>query len=351
MSKEIFLLPPEGPVPNAPYKRVLFIPNNTTIKVYPQQGPRGTKEMRPPFFAKVGDCRYYQTFFTCHLRNMDGSEATRGFNDANTDRDIIVEVDPLKMIVNPKLMFEETILLPPEGPLPTNFASFKRVRYIPNNKTIKVYPQQGPRGTKEMRPPFFAKVGDCRNYGETFLTCYLLKTDGSEATQGFHNADTDSDIIVEVDPVKGESIENPKMVRMTSEDEDELLEQIREEPSYVTAIPPMVWARPTFTEKFVVDKLPVDFFGQFIPDNVKALAAARKLDFASRETGHPLIGQLADKTGMYAPKIENRVLGYLGLPEESKRNAHLYSVLRERSRRNPRGGKRKTKRRSRHHNN
>jgi len=244
----------------------------------------------------------------------------------------------------------QTILLPPTGPLPMKSAFLKRVERIEDEAVITVYLQQGPRGSKTPIPPFHAKVLDCR-YHLDFLQCSLGNIDGPPWAR---NANTDNDILVEVTPTEGVMVDNP-FLSDTSQKEDALLEKLHDNPELIKEIPEEQWAKDMFQKKFVLENLTLDGYSEYVPDSVMALATARKLDFASRETGHPLIRKFADKLGVFAPKVENKVLDYLGLKPESRHNQHLAAVLNESRSRTQgaagRGGRKRTrkKRKKRYH--
>jgi len=98
------------------------------------------------------------------------------------------------------MSFSETILLPMNAPVPDNVRTYKRVTYIPDGTKIKVYLGKTPDVTYE------STVIDFRSNNLSF-TCYL--SNGNQAN-------TDENIIAEVDPVAG-TVETNKAPEGTAE--------------------------------------------------------------------------------------------------------------------------------------
>jgi len=112
------------------------------------------------------------------------------------------------------MSFSETILLPMNAPVPDNVRTYKRVTYIPDGTKIKVYLGKTPDVTYE------STVIDFRSNNLSF-TCYL--SNGNQAN-------TDENIIAEVDPVAG-TVETNKAPEGTAETPSKAPEGTAETPS------------------------------------------------------------------------------------------------------------------------
>lgn len=129
----------------------------------------------------------------------------------------------------------KTILLPEISNVPKNFAFFKRIKYIPDDTEIMVYPKNS--------KPFTARVVDTRDYPDFFL-CLL--------DNGL-NADTQKDIIVEVDKVPGKVI-NPMLENIGSNEENAIIEEMHRDHSLKEKIPQVLKDRPSFKQKIELAK-------------------------------------------------------------------------------------------------
>ena len=133
----------------------------------------------------------------------------------------------------------KTILLAEDNHWPTNFGFLKIVKYIPDRKKIKVYPKYLD------SPPFDATVVDCRvSNGGKYFTCLL---------ENGLSVNTDDHIIVEKEEVKG-TILNPNLENIGDVEEDEIIEEIRNDPTLFKKIPKALWDHPSFREKMNIER-------------------------------------------------------------------------------------------------
>ena len=150
----------------------------------------------------------------------------------------------------------KTILLAKDNHWPTNFGFLKIVKYIPDGTKIKVY-------SKRLdSPPFDATVVDCRlSDGGKYFTCSL--------DNGL-SANTEDEIIVEKDNVKG-NILNPNLENIGEDEEDEIIQEIRNDPTLLNKIPESLWDHPSFRKKM---------------DFERTKGRIRTLDTIGRDTGN-----------------------------------------------------------------
>jgi len=215
----------------------------------------------------------------------------------------------------------ETILLPKVSPLPNTLAHYKRLaRSFPDGAIVKVYYNEGARRLNGpiIPSPFNAIVVDQR---WNDVTQRFLARDNSGVDYS-----TVNDILVEVTPLEGTMVENPRFATLSTDktiNDDAIVAKIRDTPGFLSLLPRQIWDRPIFVQKFIAAKLALPA-GVYIPQRVKDIAAAERTDFASSLNGLPLQRKLQEKDYAHGLVSANRVRGFLGmapvrpLPQEAE---------------------------------
>lgn len=114
--------------------------------------------------------------------------------------------------------------------------------------------------------------------------------------------------IIEVDNVEGEII-NPKLENIGDAEENQLIEEIRRDPSLAERIPQVLWKRPRFQKKILSANLDID--SDLIPENVKTMARMNRLDFLGKKTDTFHHDKLPDE-------LLDKVNDYLGIKTNHK---------------------------------
>ena len=183
----------------------------------------------------------------------------------------------------------ETILLPIHSPLPPNtFAFFKRIpetKYDENetdepireyiDKKIKV-------GVHGKKGYFIRKVVNFHAFKDNLKFSVFLPSDEDPTVDELFTVNSDDLIIMELDKVPGRVI-NPNLENIGDKEENELIEELRRDPSLTKKIPQVLWDRTNFQRKIVYANLPLE--GKYVPQNVKTMARMRRNDSVANKTG------------------------------------------------------------------
>jgi hypothetical protein len=171
----------------------------------------------------------------------------------------------------------DTMLVPEHGALPKNFAFFKVIKMprddefvsnvIPAGTRIGVTPKN--RDSIVVATVVFSHV-----YDNHLL--FLVEDD----VKGYeYSVNTTDHYIVEIDEVEGEEV-NPTLKNIGDAEENELIEELRRDPSLAVRIPQVLWKRKRFQKKILSANLPLE--SDLIPENVMTMARMKRLHFLGK---------------------------------------------------------------------
>lgn len=174
----------------------------------------------------------------------------------------------------------ETRLMPEDSDFPDTFSFVKIIpetkyendepigEYIEDTTRIKVSPGHN--------TYFKGSVINFRSYKDK-LTFTILAPDNE-----IYDLNSDEVIFIEVDKVPGKVI-NPNLENIGDAEENELIEELRRDPSLTKKIPQVLWDRTNFQRKIVSANLKLN--GKYVPQNVKTMARMRRNDSVANKTG------------------------------------------------------------------
>jgi len=171
----------------------------------------------------------------------------------------------------------DTILVPEHGGLPHIFAFFKVIKKIHDDTFVS---DDIPAGTRIGVTPknrdslVVATVVFSHVYNDHLI--FLVKDDVKPYTYSVNTADH---YIIEIDEVEGEVV-NPKLETIGDAEENELIEQLRRDPSLAVRIPQVLWKRRRFQKKILSANLPLE--SDLIPENVMTMARMNRLHFLGK---------------------------------------------------------------------
>ena len=196
----------------------------------------------------------------------------------------------------------DTILVPEHGELPHIFAFFKVIKtthtdefvsnVIPAGTVIGVTPKN--RDSIVIATVVFSHVYD--NY-----MLFLVKDD---ITRYEYSVNTRDHYIIEVDEVEGKKL-NPNLENIGDAEENELIEELRRNPSLAERIPQVLWKRRRFQRKILSANL--DLESDLVPENVKTMAIMNRVDFLGNKTGAFYHDKVADE-------LSGKINSFLGIP-------------------------------------
>ena len=182
----------------------------------------------------------------------------------------------------------ETRLIPEDVDFPDTFSFIKVIpetKYDENetdepireyiDKRIKV-------GVHDKRGYFVRKVVNFHAFKDNLKFSVFLPSDEDPTVNELFTVNSDELIIMELDKVPGRVI-NPNLENIGDAEENELIEELRRDPSLTKKIPQVLWDRENFQRKIVYANLPLD--GKYVPQNVKTMARMRRNDSVANKTG------------------------------------------------------------------
>lgn len=198
----------------------------------------------------------------------------------------------------------DTMLVPEHGALPNNFAFFKVIKMPRDDEFVSNVIPAGTRigVTKNRESLVIAKVVFSHVYDNHLL--FLVKDDVKPYE---YSVNTTDHFIIEIDEVEGKII-NPKLENIGDEEENELIEQLRRDPSLAERIPRVLWKRRRFQKKILSSNL--DLESDLIPENVKIMARMKRLHFLGK-TGAFYHDDLPDE-------LSGKVNSYLDIDTDNK---------------------------------
>jgi hypothetical protein len=171
----------------------------------------------------------------------------------------------------------DTMLVPEHGELPHSFAFFKVIKA---NHTDAFVSNVIPPGThigvtpKNRDSIVIVKVVFSHVYDNHML--FLVRDD---VTPYEYSVNTKDHYIIEVEDVEGKKV-NPNLENIGDAEENELIEQLRRDPSLAVRIPQVLWDRPMFQRKILSANL--DLESDLVPENVKTMARLKRLHFLGK---------------------------------------------------------------------
>lgn len=171
----------------------------------------------------------------------------------------------------------DTMLVPEHGELPHIFAFFKVIK---TNHTDVFVSDDIPAGTRIGVTPknsdsiVIATVVFSNVYDNVLM--FLVKDDVKPYT---YSVNTKDHYIIEVEEVEGKKV-NPNLENIGDAEENELIEQLRRDPSLAVRIPQVLWDRPRFQKKILSANL--DLESDLVPENVKTMARMKRLHFLGK---------------------------------------------------------------------
>ena len=171
----------------------------------------------------------------------------------------------------------DTILVPEHGELPHIFAFFKVIK---TNHTDAFVSDDIPAGTRIGVTPknsdsiVIATVVFSNVYDNVLM--FLVKDDVKPYT---YSVNTKDHYIIEVEEVEG-TLLNPTLKNIGDTEENELIEELRRDPSLAVRIPQVLWDRPRFQRKILSANL--DLESDLVPENVKTMARMKRLHFLGK---------------------------------------------------------------------
>lgn len=154
---------------------------------------------------------------------------------------------------------------------------------------------------KESYLPIVAKVASCDAYYDELI--FLIITNSND---NYHAVSTRDHYIIEVEEVEGKVI-NPTLKNIGDAEENELIEELRRDPSLAVRIPQVLWDRPRFQRKILSANL--DLESDLVPENVKTMAIMNRVDFLGTKTNTFRPDKLADT-------LSDNINSYLGIHSE-----------------------------------
>ena len=195
----------------------------------------------------------------------------------------------------------DTILVPEHGELPHSFAFFKVIK---TNHTDAFVSDDITAGTRIGVTPknrdsiVIATVVFSNVYDNVLM--FLVKDDVKPYT---YSVNTKDHYIIEVEEVEGEIL-NPNLENIRDAEENELIEQLRRDPSLAERIPQVLWDRPRFQRK--IPSANLDLESDLVPENVKTMAIMNRVDFLGKKTKTFRHDKLADD-------LSGNINSYLGI--------------------------------------
>ncbi len=214
--------------------------------------------------------------------------------DANVDEHVIINAYSMSFL-------GDTILVPESYDLPKNFAKFKVIKE--GDDPFSGMPIKHVCVTrKESYLPIVAKVASCdASYDELI---FLIITNSNDT---YHNVSTRDHYIIEVDEVEGKEL-NPNLENIGDAEENELIEELRRNPSLAERIPQVLWKRRRFQRKILSANL--DLESDLVPENVKTMAIMNRVDFLGNKTKTFRHDKVADE-------LSGKINSFLGIPSDS----------------------------------
>ena len=171
----------------------------------------------------------------------------------------------------------DTMLVPEHGALPNNFAFFKVIKMTRDDEFVSNVIPAGTRigvTRKNDDSLVIATVVFSHVYDNHLL--FLVEDDVKPYE---YSVNTTDHYIIEVDEVEGKVL-NPKLENIGDAKENELIEQLRRDPSLAERIPRVLWKRLRFQKKILSSNL--DLERDLIPENVKIMARMKRMHFLGK---------------------------------------------------------------------
>ena len=171
----------------------------------------------------------------------------------------------------------DTMLVPEHYVLPKNFAFFKVIKMVHDDEFVSNVIPAGTRigvTPKNRDSLVVATVVFSHVYKDHLL--FLVKDDDKPYT---YSVNTTDHYIIEIDEVEGKVL-HPKLENIGDAEENQLIEQLRRDPSLAERIPQVLWKRPRFQRKILSSNLQID--SELIPDNVITMARMKRMHFLGK---------------------------------------------------------------------
>ena len=171
----------------------------------------------------------------------------------------------------------DTMLVPEVYDLPNIFAFFKVIKMPHDDEFVSNVIPAGTRigvTRKNDDSLVIATVVFSHVYDNHLL--FLVKDDVKPYE---YSVNTTDHYIMEIDEVEGKVL-NPKLENIGHAEENELIEELRRDPSLAERIPQVLWERRRFQRKILSANLDIE--SDLIPENVKTMARMKRSHFLGK---------------------------------------------------------------------